>query len=176
MKHCPYANEELLDLVNENDQVIAQRYRSEIYAEQLSNFRVINAFLINDQKQVWIPRRSAHKKLFPLCLDASVGGHVMSGENYEQAFVRELEEELNLDASQLPYKLILKLTPSQHRVSAYMCLYVIYTNATPQYNTNDFISSSWFSLPELQALIKKGEPTKGDLPILINALSETIKL
>jgi hypothetical protein len=41
--------DELLDLVDENDQAIGQKLRSEIYHEKLSNFRVVNAFLINDQ-------------------------------------------------------------------------------------------------------------------------------
>ena len=38
--------DELLDIVNEHDHVIGQKYRSEIYNQGLSNFRVINAFLI----------------------------------------------------------------------------------------------------------------------------------
>lgn len=37
--------QELLDIVNEHDQIIGQKYRSEIYQQRLTNFRVINAFL-----------------------------------------------------------------------------------------------------------------------------------
>lgn len=163
-------NQELLDVVDHNDQVIGQKYRTEIYAEKSTQFRVINAFLINSKKQLWIPRRSEHKKLFPLCLDMSVGGHVASGENYEQAFIRELKEELNIDASQVNYTLVAKLTPQRHKVSAYMHLYVIMTDETPVYNIDDFISATWFTIPELEALLLKGEPTKSDLPILLNLL------
>lgn len=161
---------ELLDIVNEHDQVISQKYRSEIYEQQLSCFRVINAFLINHQKQVWIPRRTKHKKLFPLCLDASVGGHVMAGESYQQAFERELKEELNIDALHCKYEIIAKLMPHKHNVSAFMQLYLIYTDIVPTYNIDDFESAEWFDILELQAIIKNGEPTKGDLPILINVI------
>jgi isopentenyldiphosphate isomerase len=105
-------SDELLDIVDQNDEVIGQKYRAEIYAEKSSNFRVVNAFLINSWKQVWIPRRSPHKKLFPLCLDASVGGHVISGESYDQAFRRELQEELNIEVSHVSYRLLSKLTPA----------------------------------------------------------------
>ena len=58
-------NDELLDLVNEHDEVIAQEYRSTVYRHEYSNFRVVNAFIINDKNEIWIPIRSAHKKLFP---------------------------------------------------------------------------------------------------------------
>ena len=51
--------DELLDLVNEQDQVIGCRERGEIYKEGLTNFRVVNAFLVNDAGQLWIPRRTA---------------------------------------------------------------------------------------------------------------------
>lgn len=166
--------QELLDVVDLNDQVVGQKYRTEIYAEKSAQFRVINAFLINSKKQVWIPRRSQHKKLFPLCLDTSVGGHVAAGESYDQAFVRELQEELNLQADRVAHTFVAKLTPHLHNVSAYMHLYIIMTDDAPAYNTDDFISAGWFSIVELQALIAQGEPTKGDLPTLINLLQAFI--
>lgn len=165
---------ELLDIINERDQIIGQKYRSEIYEQKLTNFRVINAFLLNDKKEVWIPRRSPTKKLFPLCLDASVGGHVLAGENYDEAFVRELREELNLEAAQAPHQFLAKLTPQQHNVSAYMHVYIISTDEDPHYNSNDFMSAMWYKIPELQEKIRDGEKTKGDLPLLINLLRDTI--
>ena len=165
---------ELLDIVNEHDEIIDQKYRSEIYQQKLTSFRVINAFLVNDKKEAWIPRRSSNKTLFPLCLDASVGGHVMSGENYAQAFERELREELNMEASLVKHRLLATLTPHQHNVSAYMHVYVINTNVSPKYNQDDFISAKWYNIKELKRKIKNGEKTKGDLPILISILQELI--
>lgn len=166
------SDDELLDLVDQNDQVIGYSARRMIYAQQLSNFRVVNAFLINDRGQVWIPRRTKSKKLFPLCLDTSVGGHVMVGESYKQAFRRELQEELNLDLSQVPFKFLFKLVPHEQAVSAFMHVYLIKTNQAPNYNQDDFVSASWYDLAALQSLIKQGEPTKGDLPILLNMLQK----
>lgn len=165
-----FKNDELLDVVNENDQVIHQKYRSEIYAAGASNFRVINAFIMNDEGLLWIPRRSPEKKLFPLCLDASVGGHVKAGETYQQAFNRELREELNLDYSQVSHSRVASLNPHKNNVSAHMHVYVINYNETPEYNTDDFVSSIWITISELQKIINEGDQTKGDLPALINSL------
>lgn len=162
--------DELLDIVDENDQVVGQEYRSEIYKKRQNNFRVINAFLVNDKHEVWIPRRLATKKLYPLCLDASVGGHVMAGEGYQEAFVRELAEELNIDASCVKHQFCAKLTPGQHGVSAYMQVYLISTNESPCFNPNDFDSAAWYDIEELQKILNAGEPSKSDLPILIHVL------
>ena len=69
---------ELLDIVSEEDVVIGEMERADVYAQGLSSFRVINAFIINDAGQLWIPRRHPSKRLCPLHLDASVGGHVVN--------------------------------------------------------------------------------------------------
>ena len=167
--------DELLDIVDEHDVVIGQKFRSELYAQKKFYFRVINGFLINDQQQIWIPRRTKYKKLFPLCLDASVGGHVEAGESYQHAFERELKEELNFNATACKYEMIAKLTPHEHHVSAFMNLYIIYSNITPHYNQNDFESTSWMSIQELQEKIQHGIPTKGDLPLLIISLETFLK-
>lgn len=88
--------DEFLDLVDENDNVVGKKKRSEVYAEHLSNFRVVNAFVVNTKGEIWIPRRVADKRIFPLCLDMSMGGHVESGESYEDTLKRETQEELKL--------------------------------------------------------------------------------
>lgn len=166
--------DELLDLVDEHDEVIGQEYRLEVYKQNLNNFRVVNAFLVNEKKEVWIPRRSQTKKLFPFCLDASMGGHVMAGESYDQAFARELHEELNLKADVLKYQCCAKLVPHQYNVSAYMQVYTIQTNESPDYNQTDFDSAAWYAINDLQKTIQLGEATKGDLPILISILQEVL--
>ena len=130
--------DEYLDLVDENDNVVGKKKRSEVYAENLSNFRVINAFVINLKGEIWIPRRAAKKRIYPLCLDMSMGGHVESGESYEDALRRELREELNINVDKAVIRLLGHLTPQKDGVSAYMKVYEIKMNETPDYNKNDF--------------------------------------
>lgn len=160
-------NDEYLDLVNEKDEVIGKKLRSEVYAEGLSNFRVVNAFLVNSEGKLWLPRRGAHKRIFPLCLDMSMGGHVESGETYDYSFKRELSEELNIDADKTPWKLLGHLTPEKDKVSAYMNVYEIRTDEAPNFNPDDFTEYFWLSPEELLEKISHGEKTKGDLPTLV---------
>lgn len=167
--------DEILDLVNEQDEVIGQKYRSEVWKENLKNFRTINGFILNDKKEIWIPRRSPEKKLFPLCLDSSVGGHVMSGESYDQAFERELHEETGIKLSMVSHNLVAKVTPFDYKVSSFSQIYVIHSNETPKYNKTDFIEYMWININELINKIKEGELTKSDLPVLTNILCNWLK-
>ncbi|MFA5999092.1 MAG: NUDIX hydrolase [Candidatus Babeliales bacterium] len=163
-------SDEILDLVSTDDMVIGQLPRSEVYAQKLSNFRVVNAFVINDQGQLWIPRRTKTKRIFPLCLDASMGGHVESGETYEQAFKRELYEELGLDANSIAYEMIGKLNPHDHGTSAFMQVYVIRLNQVDAYNTQDFCGYFWLSPQECIERLNSGDTGKGDLLKMIRQL------
>lgn len=161
-------NDEILDIVDKYDNIIGQKKRSDIYRENLCNFRVVNAFLVNSEGQIWIPRRTLHKRIFPGGLDVSVGGHVESGESYEVALARELKEELDLDIEQIPYRLLGHLSPYNEDVSAFMNVYEIRSDHSPNYNTNDFLEAFWLTPQELLNRIKHEDYSpKGDLPKLI---------
>lgn len=160
-------HDEYLDLVDENDRVIGRRLRSEVYAEGLSNFRVVNAFVKNAKGELWVPRRTVHKRIYPLCLDMAVGGHVASGETYEEAFARETAEELQIDVARVPYRLLGYLTPAMHGVSAFMKVYEIMRDEAPDYNPDDFVEYSWLMPEELLYRLAAGEKAKSDLPKLV---------
>lgn len=159
--------DELMDVVDRHDNIIGQKKRSELYAEGSPNCRVINAFLRNTLGQIWIPRRTAHKALFPLCLDMSCGGHVGSGESYEDALKREVQEELNWDLEQRPWHLLGHLTPYDDGVSMFMKVYEIQDDETPQWNLDDFVESYWLWPWEILDRIQQGDRAKSDLPLLV---------
>ncbi len=167
------SHEEILDVVDKDDNVIGQEYRSKLYKAGSTQFRVINAFVKNNRGQIWIPRRTAHKSLFPLCLDVSVGGHVSSGESYEEAFYREVEEEINLKRGEVNGRLLGHLKPHEAGVSAFMHVYEIQLNETPDYNRDDFVESFWLKPADVLTKIEQGDVAKGDLPKLLQIFYPT---
>ncbi len=158
--------DEYLDIVNEKDVAIGRLLRSQVYEKGLSNFRVINMFIINSNGELWIPRRTANKRIFPLCLDMSVGGHVESGENYESALIREVSEELNIDLKLAPFKILGHLRP-QDGVSAFMNVYELMMDEVPNYNIDDYVEYYWLEPKKVIEMIDGGEMAKSDLPKLI---------
>lgn len=159
--------EEILDLVNDQDEVIGSMPRSEVHAQQLTNYRVINCFIKNSEGKLWIPRRQPTKKLFPECLDVSCGGHVSSGETYKEAFQKEMMEELNIDITATPYKELGACTPLKDGTSAFMYVYEIESDTVPAYNPEDFQSYEWLAPKEVLLKLEQGDKSKDDLPRLI---------
>lgn len=158
---------EMLDLVDDQDEVVGVMERNEVYAKGLSNFRVINVFLKNSNGELFIPRRQMNKRLFPGGLDVSAGGHVSSGETYLEACKKEVREELNIDITATSYTALGKMNPHGDNVSAFMTVYEIGTDETPNYNPIDFSEHYWLTPQEILDRITKGDISKNDLPKLL---------
>ena len=152
---------ELLDLVDENDHVIGRKRRGEVHAEKLHNYRAINLFIVNSRGELWIPKRTAHKQLYPLGLDFSCAGHVASGETYEQTLAREVQEELHIDISKHTLTYLGKLTPPEG--SCFAKNWELRLDETPSYNPDDFISSEWVKPEDLVKRLDAGEYAKSSL-------------
>lgn len=164
-------SEELLNLVDSADRIIGIDTRKNIYKNKATNFRTINAFILRDNGDIWIPTRSNNKELWPNSYDTSIGGHVKAGEAYEDAMLREAAEETDLDLNKIPYYLLTKLTPNIHHVSSFMNLYIIHYNQQINYNKTEFCNAMWISPLRLLDEIEKGARAKPDLTILIKYLS-----
>ena len=157
-------NDELLDLVNEQDLVIGTLWRSEyerLEAEDLGYIRAVELFIQNENGQLWIPKRTADKRIAPNGLDYSAGGHVSSGETYMQAMLKEINEELNWKLQESDLEFIADIGPDQNRYIRK--LFVHRTNREPNYNPEDFVSANWFAIDSLIALLESGAPAKSSL-------------
>ncbi|MFJ3643157.1 NUDIX domain-containing protein [Streptomyces sp. NPDC090108] len=88
-------SDEILDIVDENDRVVAQSPRGEAYARGL---RHRCAFILarDADGRVFVHRRTATKLVYPALYDVFVGGVVGAGESYAEAALREAEEELGV--------------------------------------------------------------------------------
>jgi 8-oxo-dGTP pyrophosphatase MutT (NUDIX family) len=101
-----------------------------------------------------------------------MGGHVESGETYDEAFARELYEELNIYAAKTPWKLLDKMSPDPDGVSCFMHVYTLSADIAPNYSTDDYMSFEWLSPKELLERVANGEKVKSDLPIVVRKFFE----
>ncbi|MFE0514634.1 NUDIX hydrolase [Streptomyces sp. NPDC058964] len=87
--------DEILDIVDENDRVIGQSPRGEAYDRGLRH-RCAFVLARDPAGRIFVHRRTATKLVFPSMYDMFVGGVVGAGESYDDAALREAEEELGV--------------------------------------------------------------------------------
>jgi isopentenyldiphosphate isomerase len=116
-------SEEIFDVVNENDEVIDRKPRSEVHRLGLLH-RAVHVLVFNQEGKVFLQKRSMLKDRQPGVWDSSASGHVDSGEDYDTTASRELIEEIGLRPPTPPRRLF-KLGPSeatdQEHVWVYRC-------------------------------------------------------
>jgi isopentenyldiphosphate isomerase len=88
-------SEELVDVVDERDRVVATVPRSRIRAEHLLH-RVASILVFRPDGLLLVHRRTDSKDVFPGAFDCFVSGVVMAGESYGRARDRELAEEFGI--------------------------------------------------------------------------------
>ena len=89
---------EMVPVVEENGLVIGQAARKDVHGGTRLLHPVVHLHVINRDGELFIQKRSMHKRSFPGMWDTAVGGHVDYGELLEPALFRETAEELGLCA------------------------------------------------------------------------------
>ncbi|MER5597438.1 NUDIX domain-containing protein [Streptomyces sp. NPDC002265] len=95
------AADEILDIVDENDRVVGQSPRGEAYAQGLRH-RCVFVQARDATGRLFVHRRTPTKLVFPSFYDMFVGGVVGTGEAYDDAALREAEEELGVSGLPRP--------------------------------------------------------------------------
>jgi len=86
---------EFVDIVDENgNELGVKKEKSKVHIDG-DWHKGAHVWILKDNK-ILLQRRSSRKHFFPNCFDVACGGHVKSGENFEETLVRELKEELGL--------------------------------------------------------------------------------
>ncbi len=89
------ADTEWVDIVDEQNEAIAQSSRQQMRAERLRH-RATYIVVHDGMGKILVQRRTEIKDFYPGWLDATAGGVVQSGENVLDSARREAEEELGI--------------------------------------------------------------------------------
>ncbi|MFD6432169.1 NUDIX hydrolase [Streptomyces venezuelae] len=92
---APDPREEMITIVDEHDEVVGEAPRGEAYARGLRH-RCTFILARDAEGRVFVHRRTPTKLVFPSLYDMFVGGVVGAGESYDDAALREAEEELGV--------------------------------------------------------------------------------
>lgn len=166
-------DEEILDLVDASDKVIGQIRRAELdslLGDGSRFVRSVDLFIIRSDGKIWVPTRTLHKKIAPGGLDYSVGGHVLSGETYEQAIIRELAEEASITVTPEELEYIATPPPFDYYISP---LYVLRSDTQPALSS-EHTDGQWLTIDELKNKLESGARAKESLPPKLLLLEEHV--
>ncbi|MBU0762003.1 MAG: NUDIX domain-containing protein, partial [Candidatus Altiarchaeota archaeon] len=93
---------EYLDIVDDEDNVLGRAQRSECHERKLTH-RSVQFFIFDEQGKILVNRRSSNKEFFGGMWSIVLGGHVSSGQTYDEAVMREANEEANVTST--PFKM-----------------------------------------------------------------------
>ena len=135
--------EEIFDLVNDRDEVIGQRTRSEVHRLGLKH-RAVHVFVFNDRGELFLQKRSLLKDNHPGVWDSSASGHLDTGEDYDACAVRELGEEIGLFVNVPPVRLF-KVTACHETGEEFVWLYRCAAEGPFQLLPAEIDEGGWFA-------------------------------
>jgi isopentenyldiphosphate isomerase len=145
--------EEIFDVVNERDEVIDRRPRSEVHRLGLLH-RAVHVLVFNARGQIFLQKRSMAKDRQPGLWDSSASGHVDSGEDYDATAVREVGEEIGLRLPKTPARLF-KIDACAETDQEFVWVYRCESEGPFELNPSEIDRGGWFSREEVSRWMKE---------------------
>lgn len=149
--------EELLTEVDKNNHVIGSIPRGLAHKSPDTIYRTIFVVVINEEGKILLQKRSSSKDLYPDCWDLSVGGHVDYGQSYEQTAVKELSEELGIEASANELKFVGEVLVKLPSSNEFFHVFEYYLKSTDNINlsTDEVASTKWMPMADVKKSIQQ---------------------
>lgn len=145
--------DELFDEVDIFDRVVKPLPRSLIHKNKLRH-RAVHALFFDFGSRILLQKRSASKDSYPLAYTTSCSGHVDSGETYEDALIRETEEELGIKLSIEDFKYVGKLEAGEETGWEFTKVYACRSEAIFNPPPDEVASLDWVEIKDFEADIK----------------------
>lgn len=146
--------EEEFVVVDERDEIVGYRTRRDCHSDRSLIHRAIGLLIFDKDGRVLLQQRSLSKDTSPGYWSDSVGGHVMRGETYEQAMLRETSEELGLT---VPVTFHSKFVFPYSRETEMNVLFTAVSNGPFTPNPVEVEQVRFFSKDELAGCLLSGE-------------------
>ena len=146
-------SEEIFDVVNERDEIIAQKTRRDVHRAGLMH-RAVHVFVFNSRGEVFLQKRSMNKDSSPGLWDSSCSGHLDCGEDYDACAMRELREEIGLQVSACPGR-IFKINACAQTGQEFVWLYQCQSEGPFTLHPEEIDTGGWFAPERVTAWIKE---------------------
>ncbi len=154
---------ELFYFVDDDDNVIGSVKRAEAHQSNSIKHRSIFILLFNDHDELLLQKRSQSKDTFPGFWTVSTSGHVAYGQSYDEASVREIQEELGLE---LPLERLQKIYLKEEREFAFIYRGLFIDEMRINFDQDEVSEVKWVALDKLPNFIKENSLTPSALTVL----------
>jgi len=158
-------SDELIDIVDEDDTIVGKSLKHEAHKNKLLHRSAI--FFIFDKKgRIFVNQRSDSKHFFPGYWSICFGGHIGSGETYEEAAIRECKEETGIEGEPF-YMGYFKHRHSTESENQKVFGFV--TDKEPDLDPKELQGGRFMTIQEMKEILKKKDflpETKDHLRIL----------
>ncbi len=168
-------------IVDEDDHVIGSKDITQAYIDN-DIVRISRIFLVNNQGQVLLQKRSDSIERWPGVWDQSAAGHVDKDENYEEAAYREMREELGITGdvvlNKVDYYFADEELDNNERSRRFNAIFVGTYSDELNPDPEEVSGTKWLTLDELDKLIEQDPKqfTPGMLASFIRARPAITKL
>lgn len=101
------ASEEILDIYTRDGKHLGIRTRGECHSDNPGYYhKPVWIWIVNDDGQLLVQKRSNNKKCFPGYWDIPSAGHLDAGESSIEGAIRETKEELGVDTKAEDYQYV----------------------------------------------------------------------
>ena len=159
--------DELVDVVDDDDRVVATVTRRRMRAERLQH-RSVGIAVRSTDGRLLVHRRSDLKDLWPGRWDLAVGGVLGAGETYEQGAARELAEEVGVAG--VPLVLIGGDTFVDADVATFCRCYSVVHDGPFSFDDGEVVETRWVDAPALAELLATATFVPDSLAMLLPLL------
>ncbi len=138
---------EMLDVLDDEGKVIGKAPRSEVHTKGRIH-RTVMFFLLDRHGRVFVNQRTENKDFYPGYWSIVLGGHVSSGQSYEDAVRREAEEEAGITTEPFFIASYKKRHDRQDRED--VMVYGFVTDGKPRLDPGEIKSGSFMTMEETE--------------------------
>ncbi len=142
----------VIDRVDERDKVVGTVFRQDVFKLH-ANFRVAHVFLFNTMGELLLQRLAQTHRRNPGLWGSSVAGYIYSGESYEDAARRRLNEELGIFSADLDFWGKIRMRDAGSL--KYIGLFIVRSDASPSPDKREIAEVRFSPVPQVKLLVRK---------------------
>lgn len=162
--------DEIFDIVDEQDNVIGQATRRKCNFNPALIHRAVFVLVYNDDGKILWQKRSMTKDVSPGQWVTSASGHVTAGHSYEETAVRELKEEIGIEA---PLLFLGKFLFRYRFENEFSAVFKTNSNGPFQYSTEEIDTCRFMTVAEI---LKEDEERKLKVSKAVRYIVQSLSL